>query len=63
MCDASRHEGNLLYSLALSTVPHFAIHTQWPTLVTQPSQCPLNPVLAVKIVHCPLKDIERAGHD
>lgn len=32
MCNGSSHEGNLLYSLALSTVPHSAVHTQWPTL-------------------------------
>lgn len=63
MCDGSSHEGNLLYSLALSAVPHSAIHTHWPTLVTQPSQCPLSPVLAVKISHCPFEDSERAGHD
>lgn len=63
MCDGSSHEGNLLYSLALSAAPHSAINTQWPTLVSQPSQCPLNPVLAVKMLHCPLEDSERAGHD
>lgn len=63
MCNGSNHEGNLLYSLALSTMPHFAIHTQWPTLVTQPSQWPLIPVLAVKILQCPLKDRKHAGHD
>lgn len=37
MCDGFSHEGNLLHSLALSAVPHSAIHTQWPTLVAQPS--------------------------
>lgn len=37
MCDGFSHEGNLLYSLALSTVPHTTVHTQWPTLVIQPS--------------------------
>lgn len=63
MCDGSSHEGNLLYSLALSAVPHFAIRTQWPTVYTQPSQCPLNPVLAVKIIQCPLEDSKRAGRD
>lgn len=63
MRDGPSHEGNLLYSLALSAVPHSAVHTPWPTLVTQPSQCPLNLVRGVKISHCPLEHSKRARHD